>query len=88
MTATLATVDVELGDECLTARLGTLELLFLLIRGWMSAKELEGQILILLSLLLSQRLQPLQLDEGLRAITPASVEHACYDHNAVYLSSG
>ena len=65
MTATLATVNVELGDQGLAAGLGALELLLLLISRWMATEQLEGQVLVLLSLLRSQCLQPLELHESL-----------------------
>ena len=52
----------------------------------MSSEQLEGQILILLALLGCQRLEPLKLDEGLRTVSPTTIEHARYDHNTVNLS--
>lgn len=85
VTATLATIDVVLSDEGLAAGLGALELLLLLVGRWMPAEELEGKVLVLFSLLRCERLKSLKLDKGLRAVLPASVEHASDDHDAVDL---
>ena len=86
MTATLAAVDIELGYEGLAVGLGTLELLFLLVGRRVSSKELESKVLVLLALLWSQRFEPFKLDEGLRAVSPTSIEHTGNDHDAVDFS--
>lgn len=65
MTTALATVYVELGDQGLAARFRTLEFLLLLVCRWMATEKLEGQVLVLLSLLWSQCIQPLKLNKGL-----------------------
>ena len=86
MTATFSATGVELRDEGLAAGLRTLELLLLRIGGRMPTEKLEGQVLILLSLLRSERFKALKLDKGLGAVTPAAIEHACNDNDTVYLS--
>ena len=53
VTTTLPTIDIELRDEGLAVGLRTFELLLLLVSRRMPSKELEGQVLILLSLLWS-----------------------------------
>ena len=65
MTATFTTVDIELSDQGLAAGFRTFKLLLLLISRWMSTEKLESQVLVLLSLLGSQRIKSLQLDKGL-----------------------
>ena len=85
MTSAFAAARVILRDQSLAARLWTLELVLLVVGGRVAAKELEGQVLVLLVLLLGKRLKPLQLHEGLRAVAPATVEHACNDNHAVDL---
>ena len=85
MTSAFAAARVILRDQSLAARLWTLELILLIVGGRVAAKELEGQVLVLLVLLLGKRLKPLQLHEGLRAVAPAPVEHACNDNHAVDL---
>ena len=53
----------------------------------MASEKLEGQRLILLSLLGCETLEPLQLDEGLGTVTPASIEHTSDDDDTVDFSS-
>ena len=65
VTSTLPTIDIELRNKGLAVRLGALELLLLLIGRRMTSKELEGKVLILLTLLCSQCFQPFKLDKGL-----------------------
>ena len=74
VTAALSAIDVILGDEGLAAGLGALEFLLLLVRWWMSAKKLECQVFILVSLFLRQLFESLELDECFRAVFPAAVE--------------
>ena len=86
MTATLSTIYVKFSDQGLTAGFRALELLLLLIGRWMSTEKLEGQVLILFSLLRSQCFKSLELDESLGAVSPATIEHAGNDNNTVDLS--
>ena len=65
VTTTLSTIDIKLRNKGLAVRLGALELLLLLIGRRMTSKELEGKVLILLTLLCSQCFQPFKLDKGL-----------------------
>ena len=65
VTTTLPTIDIELRNKGLAVRLGALELLLLLIGRRMTSKELEGKVLILLTLLCSQCFQSFKLDKGL-----------------------
>ena len=85
MTAAVATINVELSDESVAAGLGALLLLLLLVGRRVSAEELEGKVFVLRALLRRQRLEPLKLDEGLRAVAPAPIEHAGDDDDAVDL---
>ena len=87
VTATLATVDVILSDKGIARALWTFKLSLLSVCRWMASEKLEGQGLILLSLLGCETLEPLQLDEGLGTVTPASIEHTSDDDDAVDFSS-
>ena len=79
---------LQLGDEGLAVRLRALELLFLPIRGWVSTKELECEVLVVFALLRCQRLEPLQFHECFGAVTPALIKEASNDHDTVDLSCG
>ena len=65
VTTTLPAIYIEFCNEGLAVGFGALKLLFLLVGRWMSSKELEGKILVLLTLLCSQRFEPFKLDKGL-----------------------
>ena len=88
VTTALSARDIVLGDEGVAAGLGTLVFRLLWISRRVPAKQLECQVLVLIALLLRQTLQPLKFHEGFRAVSPASVEQASDDHNAVDLFGG
>lgn len=67
-------VHLQLSDEGLAVRFGALELLFLAVCRWMATKELECKVLVVLSLLRSQRFKSLKLDKCFGAIAPTFVE--------------
>ena len=83
--ATLAARGIELRDEGLAARLRAFELLLLSIGRRVTSEKLEGEILILFTLLRRHILKTFQLDESLGTVTPASIEHAGDDNHAVDL---